>query len=265
MKTLFKISIYFTSVILLFTLLTGCTNEATETFTTLEELQYRRIGITLSAIQNQIANDRFPNANITEFNEQMDSITALQAGRVDAAMVSYPTAFLVRKNIPELTWIEEFVSHEQAGVGVRRGNTELLDEINAVIDELKENGILEDMIGRWYNMENPNYIMPDIPLPTEGTPLRVGVSADREPSTFLAPNGDVIGLDAELAKRIAKHLNRPIEFIDMRMASFALSLDSGQVDMVASNFLITDILQEMVYFSQAYFDTPFIMIVRRGR
>lgn len=267
MRTLFKYKIHSMASALLcviFTVLvTGCVNKNSKTYRTLEDIQDKRIGFVLSAVTDRIAKEHFPNATHIAFNEQMDAIAALQAGQIDAAMVSYPTAFLVQKNVSSLVLIDEPVSNTQAGVGLKKDNIELLNKINACIDMLKQDGTLNDMIDRWYNMETPNYKMPHIPLPVEGIPLVIGVAADREPSCFLAPRGDIIGFDSELAYRIAKYMNRPIKFVDMKVASFASAIDSGKVDMVVSNFIIIDVLKEMIDFSQSYFDTPFMMIVNK--
>ena len=265
MKLFFKHSIYIMAIALFSILFTGCSNTNEEkTYTTIEELQNKRIGYTISAIQEQITQERFPNAERIPFNGQMDSIAALQAGHIDATMVSYPTAFLCKKNIPELTWIDEPVSDNVAGIGIKKGNNELLIQVNACLDILKKEGTLDDMVNRWYSMENPDYQMPDILLPTDGKVLVVGVAADREPSTFLSPSGDVIGLDGELVRRIAQYMNCPIEFVDMQMSAFPSALESGKVDMVVSNFIITDELKEVVDFSKPYFSTPFIMLVKKG-
>ena len=236
-----------------------------EQFNSLDDLKDKRIGFVLSAVTEAVAKEFFPNATYVEFNEQMDAIGALQTGNIDAAMVSQPTAFLCHKNIPSLALIEEPVSNTQAGVGIKKGNEELLREVNYCIDELKRDGTLDDMINRWYNIESSDYEMPEISLPTEGEPLVIGVAADREPSCFLDSNSNVIGLDSELAYRIAHQMNRPIEFVDMKVASFASAVDSGKVDMVLSNFIISDALKDMIDFSNPYFDTPFIMVVRKGK
>ena len=238
--------------------------EATKAYTTLAELQDKKIGFVLSAVTDAIAQEHFPNATYVQYNEQMDAIGALQTGSIDAAMVSEPTGFLCQKNIPELTLIAEPVSNTQAGVGIKKGNEELLTAVNECIAELKSDGTLDEMIGRWYNEENTTYEMPEIVLPEEGEPLIIGVAADREPSCFLDSNGNVIGLDSELAYRIAAHMNRPIEFVDMKVASFASAVDSGKVDMVISNFIISDALKDMIDFSDPYFDTPFVMVVKKG-
>ena len=56
---------------------------------------------------------------------------------------------------------------------------------------------------RWFKPDMSPYEEPDIPLPTEGTPLRVGVSATREPFNFVDKDGRVTGHDGELARLIA--------------------------------------------------------------
>ena len=174
-------------------------------------------------------------------------------------------AFLAKKNNPELTWLEKPVANTEAVVGMKKGSTELLNQVNACIDELKSDGTLDDMRNRWYNMDNPNYTMPDIPLPKEGKPILIGIATDNEPSMFLAGNGDVIGLDGELARRIAKYMNRPLEFVDMKLDAFPTALASGKVDMVISNFIMTEQLKETVDASHPYFDTPFVVIVKKGK
>lgn len=144
-------------IAVLFISLTGCaSNKESKTFTSLDELKDKRIGFNLAAVTEKIANEKFPNAKHIAYNEQMEAIAALQAGQIDAAMVSYPTAFLSKKNIPTLTWIDEPVSVSQAGIGIKKGNTELLNQVNESIQELKQNGMLADMIERWYDMGNPN-------------------------------------------------------------------------------------------------------------
>ena len=253
MKTLSKFHALIVAIALSLLFLAGCASTPQTTYTSLEEMQDKRIGYVLAGITERMGKEHFPNATRVTFNSQMDAIAALQAGQIDGAMVSYPTVFMVNKNIPELTWIEEPVENAQVGIGVKKGNTEILNHINACIGELKQDGTLDDMISRWYNMENPNYTMPDIPLPTEGKPLIVAVSPDFEPSCFLNANGSLVGLDVELAYRIAKYMNRPIEFVDTPVASRPSALESGKADIVAANFAI-DPVYEYVEFSQPYFD-----------
>ena len=229
---------------------------------TLEDLQTKRIGVTVGSVSELVAVEKFPNAELLHFNEHMDSVAALLAGQIDGAITSWPTAFLTARNVPGLKYINEPLTDDYVGIAIRKGNDELLRTVDEFITEIRNNGILYEMETRWFDMENRDYVMPRIPISTTGDPLRIGVSANREPMTFIDSNGDFSGLDTELALRIGAALNRPIVFIDMRFSSLVPALESGQVDLLISNVSITEERKMAVNFTQPYNRNPQMMIVR---
>lgn len=234
-------------------------------YNSIEELRGKRIGTLLgSPLTEEKTRKIIPEVEVSFYNDAMDSIASLQARQIDGAIVSYPTAFLVTKNIPELKVLSN-LTEDEAGVAVSKNNVELFEKVNNYIKQLKEDGTMDDMISRWYNSENQNYEMPNISLPSTGDKLVVGVAADREPSCFLNSDGEVIGLDGELARRIACHLNRPIEFVEMKFASLVNALESGKVDIVVSNLIITEERKESVFMTEGYFDSPLVLIVREEK
>ena len=229
----------------------------------LEDLQGKKIGTLLgSPLSEEDTRQIIPDVEVSFYNDAMDSIAALQAKQIDGAIVSYPTAFLVTQNIPELKILAN-LTDDEAGIAVRKDDLELYKKVNDYVAELKSNGMMDEMISRWYNEENPNYEMPEIEMPESGDKLVVGVAADREPSCFLNSEGKVVGLDGEIALRIAHHLNRPIEFVEMKFASLITSLESGKVDMVVSNLIITDERKQSANMTEGYFDSPLVLIVRK--
>ena len=233
-----------------------------EEYNNIDDLQGKRIGTLLgSPLTEEKTRNIIPNVDVTFYNDAMDSIAALQAGQIDGAIVSYPTAFLVTQNIKGLKVLSE-LTKDEAGIAVGKDKEELFNKVNSYMETLKKDGILEEMISRWYNEDKPNYDMPEISLPTTGEPLVVGVAADREPSCFLNSNSEVIGLDAEIAYRIASHLNRPIEFVEMKFASLVNALESGKVDIVVSNLIITEERKEAVFMTGGYFNSPLVLIVK---
>lgn len=230
---------------------------------TFEDLKNGKIGIMIGSVAENIAIEKFPNAEIVYFNENMDAVAALKAGQIDGVITSYPTVFYCAKYNDDLTYIDEPLSSDISGVAVKKGEEELLKEIDDFITSLKEDGTLEDMESRWFNLESQQYNEPNITEITEGTPLVVGVAANREPVCFLNENGIVSGLDGELARRIGEHLNRPVEFVDMKFSSLIPALESGKVDVVISNVAITEERKKSVNFTQEYFASPQMMIVRK--
>jgi len=265
-----KKSIFLVLALVVLVVLTGCFGTDTEdengyeegAFTSVEQLREARIAGVNAPIVHTIMDAEFPNADITHFNENMDMVAALQAGQIDGFMVSYPTAFLIARNNPDLKVLDEQLSAHQAGIGVRSGETELLEEINEFLAELEEDGILEEMVERWYNRDTRHTALPNIVVPTTGTPIRVGVAENLEPASFLDANGELTGFDIELTRRLAAHLDRPIEYVPLLMAAYASAVEAGQVDMVISNWIINPALTG-IEFSVPYFETPFMMVVRR--
>lgn len=63
--------------------------------------------------------------------------------------------------------------------------------------------------------------------------LRVGFMRDQPPFSFLNLRGDLVGMDVELAGRLAHDLGLPlVEFVPFRRQDMATLLDSGRIDMV---------------------------------
>src|SRR5207342_2529266 len=96
------------------------------------------------------------------------------------------------------------------------------------------------------------YDEPDIALPAEGTPLRIGVSATREPFNFVDKDGRITGHDGELARRIALKLKRPIEFSNMKFMALIPALQSGKVDIIVTGMTATKERRQFVDFSEPY-------------
>jgi polar amino acid transport system substrate-binding protein len=209
-----------------------------------------------------VGKERFPNAEILYFNEHMGSVAALKSGQIDGSITSWPSAFLVAKYDPDLTYIDEPLSNDYVGIAVKKGENDLLNAVDDYITKIKDDGTLAEMEKRWFDMENRDYVMPDIPIVSIGKPLIIGVSADREPMTFLDSNGNVSGMDGELARRIGLELNRPVKFVDMRFSALITALESNQVDLVISNVSITEERRKAVEFTQPYNKNPQMMIVR---
>jgi polar amino acid transport system substrate-binding protein len=100
-------------------------------------------------------------------------------------------------------------------------------------------------------------------LPTEGAPLRMGVSATREPFNFVDKDGRVTGHDGELARLIAFKLHRPIEFSNMKFMALIPALQSGKVDMIVTGMTATEERRKFVDFSQPYFESAQVMLVKK--
>jgi polar amino acid transport system substrate-binding protein len=250
------------TALLALTVFVGCDN-GQKTIEKPEDAEDARLALMTGSTSEIIAATRFPDAQIQRFDDPMDAVLAVKTGKVDAFITGHPSALLVVQKNPDLQVIDSPLSAEDTSIGVRKGNEELLEAVNGVIDQLRADGTLADMSRRWVKAQPGPYDEPQIEAVTSGKVLRIGVSATREPTTFVDQTGRVTGHDGELARRIGLALQRPVEFADMRFMSLIPALESGKIDLIVTGMSATTERRKRVDFSHKYFDLKQVLLVRR--
>lgn len=229
-----------------------------------DDARNARIGVMTGSTGEAIAVARFPDAAIKSFDDVMDAITAMKSGQLDATITGFPAALEVTKKNHDLLLLADALDREDTAIAVKKGNTKLLASLNRIIAGLKADGTLESMKQRWFKPDLGPYEELSIALPDEGEPFRVGVSATREPFSFVDKTGRVTGHDGELARLIAARLGRPVKFFDMKFMALIPALDSGKVDVIMTGMTATTERRSRVDFSEPYYANAQVMIVRRA-
>ena len=210
----------------------------------------------------QIVLQRFPNADIRTFDDIMDAVSAIRAEQLDAVVTAFPGALQVTKRNPDLTLVDEPLSAENTAVAARQSDTALLAAVNRALDSMRVDGTLAAMKQRWFKPDLSPYDEPDIPNATTGEPLTIGVSATREPFSFVDGNGRITGHDGELARRLGMLLKRPIVFLNMKLMALIPALQSGKIDLVVTGMSDTPERRKRVAFSTSYYENAQRMLVR---
>lgn len=240
----------------------GCSSNKTR-ITKLDDAKESKIGVMTGTTGEQLALKRFPKAQVKSFDDIMDAVGALKSDQIDAVITAYPTAMNVCKKNKDLMYLEEPVDFESTSIGMRKGETEMLKQLNAFIADITKDGTLKDMKRRWFKTDLSPYETADIIVPEKGKILKVGVSATREPFCFIDSNKRVTGHDGELAKRVAVKLNRPLEFIDMKFSALITALQSGKIDLIISGMTATDERKKSIDFTEMYFQNSQVMMVKK--
>jgi polar amino acid transport system substrate-binding protein len=241
----------------------GC-GKNQDTIRTFDDAKHAKIGVMTGTTGEAIAKARFTEAEIKSFDDVMDGVGAMKAGQLDAVVTSYPTAIQVSKKNPDVTTLAEPLDREDSSVAMRKGSDEMIAAVNKIISDLRSDGTLDSMKKRWFKQDLSPYEEPPIAVPTEGVPLRIGVSATREPMNFIDKDGRVTGHDGELARLIGAKLHRPIEFSNMKFMALIPALQSGKVDMIVTGMTATKERAKFVDFSQPYFENAQVMLVRKA-
>ena len=241
----------------------GCRGPTKEV-ETVSDAAEARIGVMTGSIGETIARNRFPKAKVLAFDDVMDAVTAIKSGQLEAVVLALPAGFQITKRNADLVVLEETLDNEETAVALRKDDQALLGQVNQVIADLRRDGTLEAMHRRWFKPDLGPYEVPPIAVPTTGTPLRIGVSATREPLTFVDDKGEVSGHDGELARRIGLALGRPVEFANMKFLALIPALQSGKIDLIVTGVNATDERRKSVAFSDPYFTNAQVMLVRKA-
>jgi polar amino acid transport system substrate-binding protein len=83
--------------------------------------------------------------------------------------------------------------------------------------------------------------------------LLIGTSGAQPPMTAITKKGDIIGLDADIARELAAAFGVKVKFQILPFAKLLPALEAGQVDMVLSGMTITPERNRKVAFVGPYF------------
>lgn len=95
-----------------------------------------------------------------------------------------------------------------------------------------------------------------------GPVLRVGTSADYPPVVF-EQEGEILGIEADLAMRLGQAIGRRIEFVKIPFPDLLDALEAGKVDVVMSGLSITPERAERVQFTVPYMKVGQLAMIRR--
>ncbi|MEN3951840.1 ABC transporter substrate-binding protein/permease [Iodidimonas sp. SYSU 1G8] len=242
--------------------LAGCGDDR-RVINTPEDVGDASIGVMTGSTGETIARQRFPDAELKSFDDIMDAVAAVKSGQLDAIVTAYSTALQVTKKNAEFKIIGGRLQPEYSSVALRK-NDPLLPVLNALIADLRADGTLASMEKRWFKEDLSPYEEPEIAVPAQGDPLRIGVAATREPVNFVDETGRITGYDGELARRIAVRLGRPIVFSNMKFMALIPALQSGKIDLIVTGMSATDERRKYVDFSDSYYLNGQVVLTSSG-
>ncbi len=103
---------------------------------------------------------------------------------------------------------------------------------------------------------------PSKAVPESGAALRVGITANMPPLIY-RQDGQITGLEVELAKGLGQFLERPIKFVEISWEDQISHLLANKIDIIMSGMSITDMRRMRVAFCAPYAKTGQMALIRR--
>ncbi|MGH3961850.1 MAG: ABC transporter substrate-binding protein [Pseudonocardiaceae bacterium] len=118
--------------------------------TGLAQLTGRRVAVQNGTTGQKYAEENAPDVELVVFEDLGLLLTAVETGDVDAGINDNGVLYDWVNKKPDFEVIAEFDTNEQYGIGVKTGNTALLNEINEVFAEARSSGEYDRIYEKWF-------------------------------------------------------------------------------------------------------------------
>lgn len=112
----------------------------------------KKVGVVLGYTGDQVVSEQIgvEEANIVRASRGIDIVQDVKNGKLDAVVLDSATGkALAKKNNLKVVEDAQAFEQEQYAIAVKKGNTELLDQINEVLAEMKASGEIEALADKY--------------------------------------------------------------------------------------------------------------------
>ena len=118
-----------------------------------DDLAGKKIGTQRGTTGYLYCSDDFGDENVVAYDNGLTAVQMLNNGQVDCVVIdNAPAKEFIAAN-PGLKLLDTAYVEESYAIGVGKGNTELKDAINTALEELKADGTLQAIVGKYITAE----------------------------------------------------------------------------------------------------------------
>lgn len=120
---------------------------------TVDDLAGKQIGVQTNTTGDIYTTDDFGDEAIQRYNRGADAVLALTEGMLDAVVIDLePAKAFVAAN-EGLKILETEYATEEYAIAINKNNTELLEKVNTALQELKDDGTLQQIVDKYIPAE----------------------------------------------------------------------------------------------------------------
>ena len=118
-----------------------------------DDLAGKKIGTQRGTTGYLYCSDDFGDENVVAYDNGLTAVQMLNNGQVDCVVIdNAPAKEFIAAN-PGLKLLDTAYVEESYAIGVGKGNTELKDAINTALEDLKADGTLQAIVGKYITAE----------------------------------------------------------------------------------------------------------------
>jgi polar amino acid transport system substrate-binding protein len=239
----------------------GLVPERIPEYTTLEELEGKRVGVATGGYIDHLVKEIDPNIkNFSYFNSYSDMAASIESRKIAAAIVDEPVGRLLTARNPTLAMMEGQLSNNVLAFALKKGSP-YTKQLSAAIDEMAADGTLDDLAAEWFDGKEADKQIPEVDWDTSAGTLKVATDGANEPFSYMR-SGKLVGYDIEVMTLCAKALHMDLKLTSLPFDSLLTSVESGKADVAAAGITITDERAQAVDFTSPIYSSGFVAVVR---
>lgn len=115
----------------------------------IEDLGGKKVITVKGATSGDLIRERVPDAQVLEFDTYFDAFSALKSGQGDTLTTDDAILYGMADEDPNYTLVGGTLTDDAYGMAVRKGNEDLVAELNNALKKLKESGEYDEIYSKW--------------------------------------------------------------------------------------------------------------------
>ena len=227
----------------------------------IEDLVGKKVGVQAGTTGELYVSEEMQGVSVKSFKTGVEAALDLKNGACDAVVLDELVAKEIVKRNKDLKIVNAPFATEEYAIAVRKGDAELLNSINKTIEKMKADGSYDALTAAFMSADGKITLPADIESAGSGV-VKMGTNAAFPPFEYIE-GVKVVGFDVTMAQYIARDLGKKLEVVDMNFDGLIAALQAGSIDFIAAGMTATDERRKNVDFSQAYYSTSQVIIVRK--
>jgi polar amino acid transport system substrate-binding protein len=224
----------------------------------------KKIGAITGGLYEVKILERFPDADILQFNNQPDMAVALSSGIIDAFTCPRSTAEDFMKSDPTLTCLNEVFMEIPYGFAFQKSTDQeyLRDQMNEFLQKIHSDGTYDEIVEKWFGDDESIKHVDYSGLNGKNGTLRYITASTMQPFSYIE-NGKNAGIEVDIITRFCTEYGYDLKIDNAEFASLIPGITSGTYDIASGTIMITEERAESVNFSDVYYTADAVAVVRK--
>lgn len=169
----------------------------------------------------------------------------------------------------EYTILDETLANEQYGIGFRKADQSLRDEVQKTLCAMKKDGKLAEITKQWFGTDIST--VPDSFTSANSTDVSLQKIKDKKtlilglddsfpPMGYQDEKGNIIGYDIDLAKEVCSRIGVELKLQPIKWEEKEMELNKGNIDCIWNGMTITDERKDAMNMSEPYMENRQVVV-----